>query len=83
MSFELSESLATIVQRALAQDLLVSIELPPDDSFWASANGVAVARACPFSWQVHLCAFGFNFAPQQLRRLRFLEPPLLMQVRLG
>ena len=58
MSFELSESLATIVQRALAQDLLVSIELPPDDSFWASANGVAVAQACPFSWQVHLCAFG-------------------------
>ena len=58
VSFELSESLATIVQRALAQDLLVSIELPPDDSFWASANGVAVAQACPFSWQVHLCAFG-------------------------
>ena len=58
MSCELSDSLANIVQSAIAQDLLVSIELPLDDPFWASANGVAVAQACPLSWQVHLCAFG-------------------------
>ena len=58
MSLELSESLATIVQHAVAKDLVVSFELPPLDSFWASASGNVVAQACPFSWQVHLCAFG-------------------------
>ena len=57
MSLELSESIAAIVQHAAAKDLVVSLELPTSDSFWASPAGAVVAQACPFSWQVHLCAF--------------------------
>ena len=58
LSCELAESLATIVQRAVSQELLVSFELPPTDPFWSTNAGIAVSQACPFSWQLNLCAFG-------------------------
>ena len=36
----------------------MSFELPSTDPFWSADAGVVVSQACPFSWQLNLCAFG-------------------------